>query len=169
MQHFKEFLVDFDQEINCAMWQNAGFVGLDPYYVGLKYRKRAYWDGDGSYVRKWVPELKDVKDFFVLKLDLGVTKKIDCLYEPWSAPDEVLEKAKVKLGETYPIRICDDRLNRQKLFDRLRQIRTEWPSDMVDDCKRDVVALGRGPTAERIGMFTPRALQVRSGTTTIMK
>mmetsp|Transcript_21933 Transcript_21933/g.32840 ORF Transcript_21933/g.32840 Transcript_21933/m.32840 type:complete len:601 (+) Transcript_21933:78-1880(+) len=162
MQHFKEYLIDFDQEINCAMWQNAGFVGLDPYYVGLKYRKRAYWDRDGSYVRKWCPELKNLEDYVVLDQGRGVTKKIDCLYEPWSAPDEALEKAGVELGETYPLRICDDRLNRQKLFNRLRVVRTSWPEDMVDECKRDIVPLGREPAAERIGMFTPRAFQLRS-------
>jgi hypothetical protein len=161
MQHFKEYLVDFDEAINCNMWQNAGCVGFDPYYVGLKYRKRAYWDRDGSYVKHWCPELKNLPDYYVFQLDRGMTKKVDCLYEPWMAPPETLESAGVQIGQNYPARVCDDRSNRQDFFDKLRYARTQWESGMMDDGKRDIVPLGRDSAAERIGIFTPRPLQLR--------
>ncbi len=143
---------------------NAGCVGLDPYYCGMKYRKRAYWDADGTYVKKWCPELKNVPDYVFLDQGRGMKKKIDCLYEPWTAPEHVLESAGVQLGKTYPFRVCDDRLNRQKFFERMRKTRVEWPIEYIDDCKRDIVALGRHKEAERIGLFTPRALQVKKAT-----
>jgi len=162
MQHFKNYLVDYDININCNMWMNAGCVGLDPYYCGMKYRKRSYWDNDGSYVREWCPELKSLPDRIVLDQGKGVTKTIDCLYEPWSVPNNILEEANVKLGVNYPFRICDDRTNRQNFFNQLRQKRTEWPQNQIDDSKRDVVMLGRDLGAEKIGLFTPRALQIRS-------
>lgn len=128
----------------------------------MKYRKRAYWDSNGAYVRKWCPELSNLPDSITLQQDGGITKKVDCLYEPWFTPKEVLEDIDFELGVDYPTRVCHDRLNREKFFDRLRKSRTGWPSGMMDDCKRDIVYLGRETSSERIGIFTPRALQSRS-------
>ena len=153
---------DYDESINYNMWMNTGCVGFDPYYCGMKYRKRAYWDGDGTYVRTWCPELRDLPDFFVLDEGKGVKKKVDCLYEPWAAPLDVLESAGVQLGKTYPLRVCDDRSHRQSFFEKMRNVRVEWSPEKIDECKRDVVALGRLPDSERIGIFTPRALQLKS-------
>lgn len=159
MHHFKEFLIDYDVNINCNMWQNAGCVGLDPYYTGIKYRKRAYWDVDGEYVRKWCPELKKLPNTIVLRKESWDEKRVDCLYEPWTAPKEVLEKAGVELGSNYPHRVCDDRSNRQSFFSRLRDTRDEWKEGMIDERKRDIISLGQ---QGEIGVFTPRALQRRS-------
>ena len=39
MNHFAEFLVDYDEAINTNMWMNSGCVGLDPYYVGMSYKR----------------------------------------------------------------------------------------------------------------------------------
>ncbi len=154
--------IDYDEAINYNMWMNAGCVGFDPYYCGMKYRKRAYWDDDGEYVKTWCPELNSLPNYVILDQGKGVRKKIDCLYEPWLAPAHVLEKAGIKLGKTYPNRISDDRLNRQTFFEMMRNERIEWPSGYIDDCKRDIVALGRHPDSERLGIFTPRALMIKS-------
>ena len=157
MQHFEEFLVDYDSAINSNMWMNAGCVGLDPYYVGMNYKRRMYWDKDGSYVRKWCPELKNLPDSF--EIDLGKTTKIvDCLYEPWSSPLEVLKEAKIQLGKTYPERVCDDRKTRSKFFADVRSLRSQWPESRTDDKKRDLVGIG---SAGSIGLFTPNAVQTR--------
>ena len=48
-------------------------------------------DPDGSYVRRWVPELAKLP-----------TKH---LFAPWEAPPATLTQAGVELGETYPERI----------------------------------------------------------------
>ena len=90
MQHFKEYLVDYDVNINCNMWMNAGCVGLDPYYCGMKYRKRAYWDSDGAYVRKWCPELSNLPDSIILQQDRGMTKKVDCGKKPHKSAKKML-------------------------------------------------------------------------------
>jgi len=99
MQHFAEYLVDYDVAINCNMWMNAGCVGFDPYYVGTNYKRRPYWDKRGDYVRQWCPELKDLPDHCeTAEAQRGIgTFKVDCLYEPWSAPDNVL----ITLREYY--------------------------------------------------------------------
>ena len=159
MRHFSEYLVDFDEAINSNMWMNAACVGLDPYYFGLDFKKRAYWDTDGSYVRKWCPELKDLPDFVEIPARGKITwKKVDTLYNPWFAPPNILAEADVLLGETYPHRICDERKIRSNLLAKIRKRRSEWPASMTDDRKRDAVVLGREQGSVRNGIFTPRAI-----------
>jgi len=158
MKHFKEYLVDYDEAINNNMWMNAGCVGLDPYYCGMKYKKRSYWDSNGSYIRHFCPELKNLPDWMELDLGRGVKKKVDVLYEPWLAPSHVLESSGVVLGETYPSCNYDDRVSRTLFFERLRNIRQSWSVEMIDDSKRDIVPLGRNSAADRVGLFTPRVL-----------
>jgi deoxyribodipyrimidine photo-lyase len=46
------------------------------------------FDGDGTYVRHFVPELAAMPDRF--------------LHAPWTAPAETLAEAGVILGRTYP-------------------------------------------------------------------
>ena len=62
IEHFETYLVDFDHVINTQMWMNAGGIGLDPYYIGLDYKKRPYWDARGMYIRTWCPELQSLPD-----------------------------------------------------------------------------------------------------------
>lgn len=160
MEHFAEYLVDYDPSINTNMWMNAGCVGFDPYYVGTDYKRRPYWDKQGEYVRKWCPELQKLPDSCeVPEAQRGIgTFQVDCLYEPWSAPAHVLHTAGVVLGESYPNRCCDERNERRRFFERLRNLRNHWPSTQTDECGRDMVRLGRQDDCESIGMFTPRVL-----------
>ena len=160
MRHFADFLVDYDEAINSNMWMNAGCVGLDPYYVGMNYKRRSYWDNNGDYVRKWCPEIANLPDS--VGMELGNTNKtVDCLYEPWASPPGVLGKAGVTLGKTYPERVCDERESRSQFFTEVRELRAQWSPSMIDDRKRDLVGLGPSAECERIGLFTPRAFQVR--------
>ena len=158
MQHFEEFLVDYDPSINTNMWQNAGAVGFDPYYVGMRYKKRPYWDADGSYVRTWVPELSQLPDYAERpEAQRGTGKfRVDCLYEPWTAPLTVLEDSGIELGTIYPHRACDERESRSAFFGRLRMKRKKWDPHLLDQRGLDSIRLGRD--GERIGVFTPKAL-----------
>ncbi|KAL1519158.1 hypothetical protein AB1Y20_003418 [Prymnesium parvum] len=49
---FAQTLVDHDFAINELMWQNAGMVGIDPYYRGLKWE--ALTPAYESYVSEWL-------------------------------------------------------------------------------------------------------------------
>lgn len=157
MQHFADFLVDFDPAINSNMWQNAGLVGFDPYYVGMNFKRRSYWDKDGDYIRKWVPELQNLPDFVEVPCKTG-HKSVDCLYEPWMAPESVLLESEIVLGSSYPNRICNERETRSLFFAAARSVRRSWPDEKIDDRKRDLVSIGIDD--ERVGMFTPRAIQL---------
>ena len=72
---FSERLLDADVQQNDGNWQWVAGVGTDaaPYFrifnPTLQARK---FDPDGTYIRRWVPELADVEDAHV--------------HEPWRAP-----------------------------------------------------------------------------------
>ena len=51
------------------------------------------FDETGEYVRSYVPELAKMPDKYLNK--------------PWEAPEDVLKKAGVELGKTYPKPIVD--------------------------------------------------------------
>jgi deoxyribodipyrimidine photo-lyase len=51
------------------------------------------FDPDGTFVRRWCPELAALPDAFV--------------HAPWEAGADALAAAGVRLGETYPLPIVD--------------------------------------------------------------
>ncbi len=93
---FRNTLIDADLANNVGGWQWTAGCGADasPYFrIFNPFTQGEKFDGDGSYTRKFVPELAALPDKW--------------LHRPWEAPDEVLRKAGVVLGKTYPKPIVD--------------------------------------------------------------
>lgn len=100
---FWDTLVDADLANNAASWQWVAGSGADaaPYFrIFNPVLQGEKFDGDGAYVRQWVPEIADLPDKY--------------LHKPWDAPDEVLAEAGVVLGETYPAPIVDHKAARER-------------------------------------------------------
>uniref|UniRef100_H3CFA9 Si:ch1073-390k14.1 n=1 Tax=Tetraodon nigroviridis TaxID=99883 RepID=H3CFA9_TETNG len=92
---FQDTLVDADVAIDAMMWQNGGMCGLDHWnFVMHPVDAAMTCDPDGSYVRKWCPELSGLPD--------------ELIHKPWKCPASVLRRAGVVLGQTYPERIVTD-------------------------------------------------------------
>ena len=98
---FWDTLVDADLANNTASWQWVAGSGADasstfrlfnPVLQGKK------WDQGGQFTRHFLPELADLPDRY--------------LWSPWEAPSDLLRRAGIVLGETYPSPIVD--LNRSK-------------------------------------------------------
>ena len=88
---FWDTLVDGDPAANPAQWQWVAGTGADaaPYFRIFNPMLQAEkFDKDGSYIKKYVPELSDLPTQF--------------LAAPWDAPVAELKKAGIVLGETYP-------------------------------------------------------------------
>ncbi|MCP5405469.1 MAG: deoxyribodipyrimidine photo-lyase [Pseudomonadaceae bacterium] len=88
---FWDTLLDADLANNAAGWQWVAGSGADgaPYFRIFNPITQGYkFDPDGVYTRRWLPELAKLPTQY--------------LFSPWEAPAEVLAKAGVKLGETYP-------------------------------------------------------------------
>ncbi|MFN0263679.1 cryptochrome/photolyase family protein [Tepidamorphus sp. 3E244] len=93
---FWDTLLDADLANNTASWQWVAGSGADaaPYFrVFNPVLQGEKFDPKGDYVRRHVPELADMPDKYI--------------HKPWKAPKDVLEKASVTLGDTYPEPIVD--------------------------------------------------------------
>ncbi len=93
---FWDCLVDADLANNSASWQWIAGCGADaaPYFrVFNPIGQGQKFDADGAYTRRFVPELQHLPDKY--------------LFCPWEAPEEVLAKAGVVLGKTYPAPMVD--------------------------------------------------------------
>jgi deoxyribodipyrimidine photo-lyase len=109
---FWDTLVDACPANNPASWQWVAGSGADaaPYYrIFNPILQGEKFDGDGSYVRRFVPEIGKLPDEF--------------LHHPWDAPAHVLAKAEVKLGETYPKPIVDHDKARDRAMNAYKQMK----------------------------------------------
>tara|TARA_R110002012_G_scaffold19107_1_gene69311 strand:- start:1739 stop:3193 length:1455 start_codon:yes stop_codon:yes gene_type:complete len=103
---FWDTLVDADPANNAASWQWTAGSGADaaPYFrVFNPISQGSKFDETGAYVRRFCPELKDLPDKY--------------LYAPWEANEEILNKAGIQLGKTYPKPIVDHSGARQRALD----------------------------------------------------
>ncbi|MDP9188201.1 MAG: FAD-binding domain-containing protein, partial [Actinomycetota bacterium] len=110
-RHFMRLLIDGDEANNNGNWQWIASVGTDP----QPYFRRIYnptlqmerHDPNGSYVRRYLPELDHVPDEY--------------LREPWGMPVEVQREAGCVIGEDYPAPIVDHKEARQEAIARYRE------------------------------------------------
>ena len=109
---FWDTLVDADAANNSANWQWIAGCGADPspfFRVFNPVLQGEKFDPDGAYVSRFVPELAKLPPKFI--------------HHPWDAPADVLAKAGVRLGKTYPHPIVDHATARDRALDALRSMR----------------------------------------------
>lgn len=105
---FWDTLVDADLANNAVSWQWVAGCGADaaPYFrifnPSLQSQK---FNPNGSYIKRWVPELHALDSPYI--------------HAPWKAPPEVLERAGIKLGMTYPFPIVDHNFARKRALEAL--------------------------------------------------
>ena len=100
---FWDCLFDADLANNSASWQWVAGSGADaaPYFrIFNPVTQGVKFDVDGQYTKQYVPELKDMPNKY--------------LFSPWEAPDDILNKANVVLGDNYPKPIIDVKESREK-------------------------------------------------------
>ncbi|HYI69712.1 MAG TPA: deoxyribodipyrimidine photo-lyase [Skermanella sp.] len=109
---FWDTLVDADAANNSANWQWIAGCGADPspfFRVFNPVLQGEKFDPDGAYVSRYVPELAKLPRKFI--------------HHPWDAPKDVLAKAGVMLGKTYPHPIVNHATARDRALDALRAMR----------------------------------------------
>lgn len=112
-RHFRRLLLDADVAQNVGNWQWVAGTGPDaaPYFrVFNPVTQSRTHDPDGSYVRRWVPELSDLDD--------------DAIHAPWEAGPLELEAAGITLGVTYPHPMVDHASARHRAIAAYEHART---------------------------------------------
>lgn len=100
---FLDTLVDADLAVNSMNWQWAFGSGVDaaPFFrIFNPVLQGEKFDKNGSYVRRWLPELSRLPDKLI--------------HKPWTANRTELETAKVTLGNNYPFPLVDHAFARQR-------------------------------------------------------
>ncbi len=103
---FWDTLVDADLANNAASWQWVAGSGADasPYFrIFNPVTQGERYDADGTYVRRWVPELAQLPD--------------KVLHRPWEANAQTLREAGVELGVTYPRPIVEHAFARARALE----------------------------------------------------
>jgi len=111
-RHFEALLLDGEPAQNNGNWQWVTSVGVDP----APYFRRIFnpilqqqkFDPDGEYVRRWVPELRDVPDAR--------------LAEPWEMSEEQQAAAGCVIGRDYPAPIVVHADERKRAIERYRAV-----------------------------------------------
>jgi deoxyribodipyrimidine photo-lyase len=104
---FARLLLDGEPAQNTGNWQWIASVGADPapafrrMYNPARHQER--FDADGTYVRRWVPELRDVP--------------LARLAEPWTMSDDEQRAAGCVIGRDYPAPIVDHAAERRRALE----------------------------------------------------
>ena len=109
---FMANLIDGDPASNGGGWQWSASTGADsqPYFrVFEPSLQGERFDADGTYVRRWVPELARVPDGFI--------------HRPWLMPADVAAQAGCRVGLDYPGPIVDHRSARRRALEAYEAVR----------------------------------------------
>lgn len=110
---FWDTLVDADLANNTLGWQWVAGCGADasPFFrIFNPMMQGEKFDPNGNYVRKWIPELAKLPDKWI--------------HQPWNAPEEILSKAGIKLGKTYPQPIVSHAIAREVALEAFQKIKS---------------------------------------------
>ena len=105
-KYFRNCLLDYSPASNVSGWQWVAGCGADaaPYFrIFNPILQGEKFDKDGDYVKKWVPELKNLPKKFI--------------HKPWESDDE-----NFKLGEDYPFPIVKHEDARLKALNAFKKI-----------------------------------------------
>ena len=106
-KHFRNCLLDFNEANNVSGWQWVAGCGADaaPYFrIFNPILQGEKFDKEGKYVKKWVPQLKDVPIKFI--------------HKPWELKNENI----LKLGKDYPKPIVNHEEARKKALNAFKKI-----------------------------------------------
>jgi deoxyribodipyrimidine photo-lyase len=104
-RHFMQHLVDGDPAANNGGWQWVAGTGIDaaPYFrVFNPVLQSKKFDPDGTFIRRFVPELERVPMEFI--------------HEPWKMPFVLQKEIGCIIGKDYPVPIVDHSMTRKRVL-----------------------------------------------------
>ena len=111
-KHFRNCLLDFNEAANVSGWQWVSGCGADaaPYFrIFNPILQGEKFDTEGLYVKKWIPELKNIPKEFV--------------HKPWEMEESIQEKFKTFIGKDYPKPIVEHAKAREAALNAFQRIK----------------------------------------------
>jgi len=105
--YFRNYLLDYSKASNIAGWQWVAGCGADaaPYFrIFNPILQGEKFDKEGEYVKKWVPELRNIEKKYI--------------HKPWEIKDE----KNFKLGKDYPFPLVKHEVGRAKALNAFKKI-----------------------------------------------
>ena len=118
-QYFADQLNDFDLAANNGGWQWAASTGCDaqPWFrIFNPVTQSEKFDTEGKFIRRYVPELAALSN--------------KAIHAPWLAKGDELQRAKVLLGEHYPLPVVDHAAARANTLARFQAVTKQSVRDI---------------------------------------
>jgi deoxyribodipyrimidine photo-lyase len=113
-RHFMQHLIDGDPAANNGGWQWSAGTGTDaaPYFrIFNPITQGEKHDPQGVYIRRWVPELRNVPDEYI--------------HRPWTMPDDLQQEVGCVIGEDYPAPMVSHKVARKRTLAAYKAAREE--------------------------------------------
>lgn len=108
-EYFSKMLIDYDSASNIGGWQWAASVGTDasPYFrVFNPTLQSKKFDKEAQYIRKYIPELKDIPSKYI--------------HEPAKYLEKIKTECNIDLKDNYTIPIVDHKEQRLKAIEMFK-------------------------------------------------
>jgi deoxyribodipyrimidine photo-lyase len=118
-KYFMQQLIDGDPAANNGGWQWSAGTGTDaaPYFrVFNPVLQSKKFDPDGSYIRRWVPELQAVPEKHI--------------HAPWEMSADIQRRSDCRVGVDYPDPIVDHRWARERALEAYRQAKEQFENGL---------------------------------------
>ena len=104
--HLARLFTDYEPGIHYSQLQmQSGVTGINAMRVYNPIKQSIEHDSNGTFIRKWVPELRDVPNGYI--------------HEPWTWEKTLIDNTDFTLGRDYPAPIVDQsisaRIAKQKI------------------------------------------------------
>lgn len=107
---FGELQLDAEWSLSAGSWLSISGSSFDQnrlaFFCPVETAKKL--DPMGEYIRKYVPEVKDLP--------------LEYVFEPWTAPTAVQEAAGCVLGRNYPLPLADHKEQQKVCMQRLKEL-----------------------------------------------
>ena len=135
-KHFEAELLDADYSLNGFNWLwlscSGFFYQYFRCYSPIAFQKKN--DPNGEYIRKYVPELKDLPKKFI--------------YSPWEAPASTLADAGIHLGQDYPYPIVEHKTIVKENMGRMNQAYDDHKARQAAEAELAKAAKKKGGTTQ---------------------